>query len=80
MSKSGLQRTWFVAHLVLLTTFIPVSSFGDAELSVNRVLGLQSSLRLELEKLWTEVMISRERGVAYQEPELFLSPISKIDY
>lgn len=66
LSNHELQRTWYVAHLALLTSTVPVSSFDDADMPVNKLLGIQDSLGWELKKLWTEVTAIQERNASYQ--------------
>jgi hypothetical protein len=65
LSKHELQRTWFVVHLALLTTFVPLSSFDDENLPVNRILWLQNTLGRALKELWAEVMVVRQRCVEH---------------
>ncbi len=73
LSKRGLERSWFVVHLALLTTFVPLTSFHGAQMPMKSLLGLQDSLRRELETLWAEVMVIRERNTEYEESLLCFS-------
>lgn len=59
LSKTGLDRTWFVAHLAQLTTSVRISSFDDVELAMSRVLCIQKVFGRSFKKLWEEVMVRR---------------------